>query len=150
MAMLKNAPFSARYVILTDSRFHTASAEIYLYSGDLRGHLVIMHSGDAWVLDGEELPSLAGCTDIDLEMSPVTNTIPIRRVALKVGEKEDISAAWIRFPSLEIMPLKQSYERASDNSYIYRSSNFSSEIEVDSTGMVKCYGNVWKEITPQS
>src|SRR5262245_16748050 len=35
-----------------------------------------------WKLNGDEVPELKGSIDIDLNFSPVTNTLPIRRLNL--------------------------------------------------------------------
>src|SRR5690349_3367850 len=44
----------------------------------------LRRSGDGEWFDvhAQALPQLAGCTDIDFEMTPFTNTLPIRRAPL--------------------------------------------------------------------
>jgi hypothetical protein len=91
---------------------------------------------------------LAGCLDVDLELSPITNSLPIKRLNLAIGQMEEISAAWIRFPSLELVPARQSYERLSERTYRYRSlaSGFTAEIEVDEMGLTVRYEGIWERI----
>jgi hypothetical protein len=55
----------------------------------------------------------------------------------------DTTAAWVRFPTLRVQALRQSYERTAETRYIYRSPGFKSEIEVDDFGLVKSYGDYW-------
>ncbi len=76
-----------------------------------------------WFVEGRKRTDLRQCTDIDIEASPVTNTIPIRRTALKVGECVDLTAAWMRFASLVVASLKQSYESLDARKYLYWSTS---------------------------
>jgi hypothetical protein len=46
------------------------------------------------------LHDLNGAIDIDLSISPFTNTLPIRRMDLAPGNSADIVAAYIRVPEL--------------------------------------------------
>jgi hypothetical protein len=76
--------------------------------------------------------------------SPVTNTLPIRWARAETGVIVKVIAAWVKFPSLKVSPLEQSYERVEKRRYLYRSGGgFESEIEVDEFGLVKRYGSYW-------
>ena len=89
-----------------------------------------------------------GCLDADLELSPITNTLPINRLKLAVGEQSEIAVAWIRFPSLKIVRARQSYERLSSNTYRYRSleSGFTADIDVDDVGLAIRYAGIWERV----
>jgi hypothetical protein len=94
------------------------------------------------------IDSLKGCLEVDLELTPITNTLPINRLKLDVGQQAEIAAAWIRFPSLEIVRANQSYERLTPNTYRYRSlaSGFTADIEVDGDGLPIRYQGIWERI----
>jgi hypothetical protein len=81
-----------------------------------------------------------------VEWSPSTNTLPTRRLGLALGETEMVAAAWVRFPSLEVQRLDQSYERIDERRYRYRSGRFSADLLVDEDGMVLQYGVNWKAV----
>jgi len=143
----KTSPFGVRYEILLDKKFNTGSVIVEKTECGLESRKKIESRRGAWLVDGRERSDLRECTDVDLEASPVTNTIPIRRTRLKVGQKVNLTVAWVRFPALEVTPLTQSYERLSARKYLYRSaSGFSAELEVDDFGLVTRYGDIWKEI----
>jgi hypothetical protein len=72
--------------------------------------LVADRSG-SWKREGEPAPELEGCTDVDIVSTPFTNTLPIRRLGLGVGESADIRAAWVDVPSLELAVSSQRYTR---------------------------------------
>ena len=80
-------------------------------------------------------------------MTPATNTLPIRRLALPVGKTEAVTAAWVKFPDLEIQPLAQRYTRLGENRYRYESdTGFSVEIELDEMGLVTLYPGGWERL----
>ena len=94
------------------------------------------------------LPELAECIDADLGISPSTNTLPIRRLNLAVGESRELTAAWVRFPELTVEPLAQRYTRLAERRYRYEStvSGFTAELEVDDLGLVISYENIWQRV----
>lgn len=102
-----------------------------------------------WFGDRSELSSVKRCLDIDLSVSPATNTLPIRRLNLSMGESREIAAAWVRFPELSVQPLRQRYTRMDALRYRYESvvSGFLVELEVDDLGLVTQYSGLWKRET---
>jgi hypothetical protein len=102
--------------------------------------------GGRWWLNEMGQPEVAGCTDIDLNFSPSTNLLPIRRLGLAVGEAADVNAAWLRFPSFMPERLPQQYRRLDENTYRYESAGggFAAELKVDSSGFVVDYPNLWQ------
>ena len=79
--------------------------------------------------------------DIDLNFSPSTNLLPIRRLGLAVGAEAPVTAAWLRFPSFALEPLAQTYRRLSIGAYRYESGGgaFTADLEVDDAGLVTRY-----------
>ena len=84
---------------------------------------------------------------MDLSVTPATNTLPIRRLDLGIGKNESVTAAWIKFPEIELQPLSQRYTRTAENIYHYESNTgFSAEIMVDDLGLVTAYPRGWERI----
>jgi len=132
------------YCIDVDSGWKTKKAVVEQVLRGKRSVLEVEAGPAGWLLNDEKVESLRGCVDVDLEASLVTNTLPIKRIRLSKGEKVDLTSAWVRFPSLKVQPLRQSYEKLGKNRYRYSSaSGFSSEIEVDGFGLVRRYGESW-------
>jgi hypothetical protein len=107
---------------------------------------VLRDGAGLWRLNGEPVPEVEGCVDVDLNFSPSTNTLPIRRFNLQVGSSVQIRAAWLRFPSFRLEPLEQSYTRVGTNLYRYESAGgrFVASVEVDAVGLVTEYGEIWR------
>ena len=83
-------PVRIEYRVMADASGHTTAVHVR----DLRGfeQRAIALERDAkgnWRVDGGPARSLRGCTDVDLGCSPSTNTLPIRRLGLRVGCRED-------------------------------------------------------------
>ena len=142
----QEAPYVVRYRVEVDAAWRTRNVEIELENGGQR-QLGLAADGEGnWSRDGQRLEQVAGCIDADLEWSPSTNTLPIRRLGLAAGETRSLAAAWVRFPSLEVQRLEQSYERLADGRYRYRSGHFTADLAIDDDGMVLQYGVNWKAV----
>jgi hypothetical protein len=142
----EEAPYVARYAIEVDAGWRTRNVEVELEEpGQRRLRLVVDGEGN-WSRDGQRLGQVADCIDVDLEWSPSTNTLPIRRLRLAPGETKTVAAAWVRFPSLEVQRLEQTYERLAERRYRYRSGRFTADLEVDDDGTVLQYGMNWKAV----
>jgi hypothetical protein len=100
-----------------------------------------------WIHNGTELPQFDDCIDIDLNFSPSTNTLPIRRLRLAVGASARVRAAWLRFPDFTLHVAEQSYRRIATDRYEYQNGKFRSEISINSKGLVRDYPPVWESLT---
>jgi hypothetical protein len=83
--------------------------------------------------------------DVDLGFSPSTNTLPIRRLGLEIGQTREIAVLWVLFPAFEIVAGRQSYERLGEREWRYRSSGFVGDLTVDASGLVETYAE-WERI----
>jgi len=149
LLLLDGDPAQVCYEVTCDKLWYTRKVEVAveMESAQQSLHLTI-DQARRWWLAGRELEPLRGCRDIDLGFTPVTNTLPIRRLRLAVGRKAKVTAAWVKFPTLEIEPLRQRYTRLAEYCYRYESGNgtFVTEIEVDERGLVTHYLNGWQRI----
>jgi hypothetical protein len=82
------------------------------------GERTVMLSADEhrrWRVDGEHRPELAGCVDVDVAATPLTNTFAIRRLGrLEVGRTVTTPIAWIDVPELGVARVEQTYRRLPD------------------------------------
>jgi uncharacterized protein len=142
----EEAPCDLRYRIVCGPDWRTQSSEV---TGRLGSRTVMVRAGltesGDWIADGARLDNLSGCIDVDLNFSPSTNLLPIRRLGLAVGGVADVRAAWLRFPSFTLEPFAQTYERLDVGRYRYASaSGFTAELEVNDVGLVTRYADIWQ------
>lgn len=146
VAVEDGSPWTVRYEIVVDNDWVTRSATISSLTGDGIRTTALQTDGQGhWRVDGEPAAFLDGCFDIDLEASAVTNTLPIHRLGLAVGERHSPAAAYVRAATLEVQRLEQTYERletCSDLSrYSYEAPLFdvTAELTVDADGFIADY-----------
>ncbi len=145
--LYEQQPCRLDYFVACDPHWHTLSGKV---SGWLGGEPVeIEYSANAqrrWRLQGAEVPEVEGCLDADLNFSPSTNLLPIRRLNLAVGQEARVRAAWLRFPGFRFEPLEQVYRRVGPTSYRYESGGgrFVADLEVDEAGFVHRYADLWQ------
>lgn len=97
-----------------------------------------------WWRDGAAAPELSGASDVDVEVSPLTNTLPIRRLLAAGTDDAEATAAWVRVPGDEVELLVQRYTRTGARTWRYRSRTGSeATLTVDEHGLVERYGDVW-------
>lgn len=149
IAMPDESPLRVEYAIRCTAAWRTARATVEMRHGGVRRVLELTCTeGLEWHRDGVHAPALDGCDDVDLSITPSTNTLPIRRLALAIGESRAVTAAWIRFPSLDLAPLEQRYTRLAEHRYRYESGGgaFTAELEVDGRGLVVDYPPAWMRV----
>jgi hypothetical protein len=101
-------------------------------------------------LPGTEDPDLLyGAFDVDLTGSPMTNTLPIRRLNLlkaEPGVAHRISVAWVLAPSLEVVQADQIYTLLREGVVRFATETFSADLIVDDDGFVADYPTLAKLI----
>ena len=130
-------------MITCDAKWRTREVTINEMIGSEEKHVHLTVEGLRWFSAGAEAPDLYGCTDVDLEISPATNTLPIRRLQLSVGSTDRITAAWVRFPSLNIQRSAQQYTRLAEHRYRYQSGTYQTELSVDDRDLITEYPGGW-------
>lgn len=139
--------YEIRYSVLTDGqwRARTVGAHVQGPSGDRR---LALH-GDGfggWSVADNPILDLYGAIDIDLGWTPSTNTLPIRRRNVGVGESFDISVAHVAFPGHAVTRRSQRYTRTAEHEYRFESDDFGATITVDGDGLVTSYEGVWESV----
>jgi len=105
-------PIEIRYAITCNDKWTTRACTVNVESAGSARRIKLQVSDDSVrVRDAARMGEFAGIADIDLGFSPCTNTLPIRRLALAVGETARVTVAWLRFPGFEVVRAEQVYSR---------------------------------------
>jgi hypothetical protein len=158
-----NALYSCRYELHTDHDWVSARLEVTAEGAGWLRTLRMERAAGRWrvttgeqgdlerVLPGapfsgiEEPDRLHRVLDIDLYNSPLTNTLPVRRLGLHraaVGTRTSIEVAWVLLPSLAVLPTEQTYEVLEGRRVRYRSGSFTVDVQLDEEGYVTDYPNL--------
>jgi uncharacterized protein len=147
--------------------FVTRQLELTATAEGWRRHLLLRHDGDGvWSAEVDDdgavpggpwdgsLPDLSEARDIDIENSPLTNTMPILRHGLRSGGERDFMMAFVTMPGLRVEASPQRYEhvRATEAGavvrYLSRDGDFTAELELDEDGLVELYPRLAVRVEP--
>lgn len=137
-------PIELSYLVTVDSAWATRDVEVLVaIAGEHPRELTEL--GGPW--SGTKRPlEFRDCVDIDLSFTPATNTLPIRRLGLDVGEEAEIYVAWLVWPELSVRRVRQRYTRLAEDRYRYTQEDFEAELTVDEQGLVLEYEGLWRAI----
>ena len=158
-------PFRVDYRLEAPDGYVTSELELTATTEGWSRHLLLTRDGSgAWRAevsdtgdvpggpwDGE-LPDLSEALDIDIENSPLTNTMPILREGFREGGSGDFVMAFVRMPTLRVEASPQRYEHvrtADDGSvvrYLSRDGDFTAELELDREGLLEFYPRLARRI----
>jgi hypothetical protein len=137
------AHFAVRYRIVCDRAWCVRAAEIEMIGTENR--LTLSADGQGHWSDS----ALNGAIDIDLTITPFTNTLPIRRLQLQKNAVAEIDVAYVIFPALTLTRERQIYT-CLDPMRRYRfatgDGSFTREIDVDAGGLVLTYPSLFSRV----
>ena len=138
---------SLTFDLVCDGEWRARTLSVTLVLGE---NLHLQDDGrGGWQSDGKALPHLDGCIDVDLVATPFTNTLPIRRLELAQGAREEIRVAYIEIPDLSVHAAPQAYTCLEvARRYLYESLDypFTAELNVDPDGIVCDYPGLFERL----
>ena len=120
--------------------------------GSSSGALVLQSDGAGRWTDGggRELQDLAGCLDVDISATPLTNTLPLRRLTFEIGQTAEIEPVYLLVPEMTVARSRQRYTRTAENAFLFEElglfRGFAAEIETDEQFFVRSYPQLFKRL----
>jgi hypothetical protein len=142
-------PFAARFRIECDKAWRVRRMAADVLGDERRVELTSDGAGNWQDAKGNPLPDLAGAIDVDLPVTPFTNTLPIRRLGLRAGQSADLRVVYVLLPECRVTIDPQRYVCIEPlRRYRYESldSDFVREIEVDGDGLVIDYPDLFRRV----
>lgn len=144
-------PVRLRYRLDASADGRTRLVEVEADGDADRSVRLIAEPDGGWSDDsGTTMPALDGCVDVDISTSPLTNTLPIRRLDLVPGESANITVVYIDVPTLTVSAATQRYTclfvEDERSGYRYESGTFSADLVVDPHGLVLDYADLWQRL----
>ena len=149
LIMAESGLISVRYSLTCGPgwRFRTVTVSVTSAAG--QGALTLARREDGgWLADGRPRPDLDGCDDIDINCTPLTNTLPIRRLGWAAGQAYDIDVAYVSVPDLDVRKARQRYTRLAAEAFRYEAGSFLADLDVDAGGIVLDYPGIWRRLAP--
>lgn len=101
--------FRLRYEVRCDSQWRVRKVRVDLLD-NAQGINLSANGEGRWFDESDKaIPVLDSCLDVDITATPFTNTLPIRRLALKQGESSELTVAYIVIPEMKVALDKQRY-----------------------------------------
>ncbi len=160
-------PFRVDYRLEALEDFVTRELELTATTEEWRRHLVLRHDGSGgWSAEVEDdgevpgggwegnLPDLSEARDIDIQNSPLTNTMPILRHSFQEGGSGEFLMAFVVTPALRVQASRQGYEhiQRSDGGAVVRylslDGDFRAELELDEEGLLVFYPRLARRVEP--
>ena len=144
-------PFRLAYRLTWDESWRLREADLVVTTERSTTSLYLRTDGRGRWRDGDgrAIDELDGCVDIDIWPTPFTNSFPVRREPMVIGERRQFRMAWVFAPELTVRQQPQAYTRLADRLYLFESldgSGFSAELPVDEDGIVLDYPGLFRRV----
>ena len=134
--------YNVTYHIETNQNWETTLVKINCQHDNYTQSIELESEGDGnWLMNGVKSELLKGCMDLDIPLTPFTNTLPIRRLKLSPGRSQEVKVIYCDLLKQEIKPVCQRYTCLSNSEYHYENvpNDFEATILVDEFGLVIDY-----------
>lgn len=138
--------YEVRYLIKVNALWQTSLFEIQSKHNEIQQHILFESDCKGnWLQDGHIATDYAGCLDLDIPLTPFTNSLPIRRLQLIAGQSQKIKVIYCDLLAQQITPVSQLYTCISKTEYHYENvpNDFEANIEVDDAGLVLHYPSLF-------
>lgn len=111
-----------------------------------KSRIELRHKKDGtWTLNDAPVPDVKDATDVFLDFTPASFTLPIRRLALDTGAQSEIIAARLDVATEQLTPLHLVFRRISDEAYEVETAETgtTTRITVDNHGIVQAHPGHW-------
>jgi uncharacterized protein len=164
------APYRLDYQLDAADGFVTGSLRAQASGDGWARQIELSHDGEGgWRYDAEregevdfadpggDTDALRGALDCDLEFSPLTNLMPVRRRSIHRKQVEfDFLIAWVSVPELGLHASRQRYEHVRREQagsvvrFVSLDGDFRSELELDPDGLVVHYPRLARRVAAGS
>jgi len=134
--------YRVEYHIKTNQYWETVFIKLDSQHDNQRKHFKFESDGKGnWRESDRPLPEFKNCLDVDIPLTPFTNTLPINRLKLVENIPQEIQVIYFDLLEQQIKPVRQKYVRLSSTSYHYENvpNDFKATIQVDDQGFVVDY-----------
>jgi hypothetical protein len=143
----ERVPACLAYELVCDREWRTQHGAVRGWLGERPVDFRVQRTpADVWALNGDVVPRLDSCVDLDFGFTPATNVSQLRRIALEEGGAAAVPVAWLDVAAGTLDVLHQRYERRTERTYWYEAPRFgyAACLEVNAVGFVVRYPGLWE------
>ena len=156
LGVREKKPFRVHYEIYCDAQWRLQAVHVNLLNDPSQSLHLFIDTEGVWTTEGGKIiSSLHGCLDVDISVTPFTNTLPIRRLTLQPGSVATLNMAYIAIPQMQVKVTEQRYTcldvTPTGGRYRFESlkdgtSLFTAELLVDEDGLVLAYPGLFRRV----
>ena len=91
VATFDGTPLCADYVVECDESWCTRETTLNIDTNGAKRQLHIVTEGNgSWSVNGQAVDGVRGSIDVDLNVTPATNTLSLRRLNLEIGASAEV------------------------------------------------------------
>lgn len=138
--------YHVEYLIKTTLDWNVVSFEVMYALNGIKHSISALHT-DTWIVNGQTREEFKNCIDIDITLTPFTNTLPIKRLNLKPNKPQQIDVLYVDVLKNDIRVARQQYTKKSENKYNFQNvpNDFEADIIVDNDGFVVHYPELFEQ-----
>lgn len=147
LGIANEQPFKVDYRLSLDHSWRTLNVDVVIQTNNtFTSRQYTTNGRGQWYINNALLPEMEGCEDVDISLTPLTNTLPIRRLNLKTDERQSVNVLYIDVLQRDIRPGTQYYTCLRPDRYLFETGDgsFKAEIETDEHLWVKRYPNLFE------
>lgn len=138
--------YKVEYQIKTNADWETVFVELHSRHSNQQQHLIFEGDGKGnWIANGRQADEFKNCIDVDIPLTPFTNTLPIKRLRLMKDSAQEVQVIYLDLLEQQIKAVRQKYIRLSSTTYHYENvpNDFEAAIQVDDHGFVVDYPSLF-------
>ncbi len=151
--ILEDQPMLVEYQLIINRNWIVKEVEIKSLL-DKRNKITLKSdsNGKCYNEDNQEISELNGCIDIDISITPFTNTLPIKRLGSSLEQRTKITTLYLDIKNWEFKKAEQYYTKLTDNLYKYEGvfRHFVADLPIDNSGFVTTYPKLFKRLYPKN
>lgn len=143
-------PFNIDYAIDLQASWQIGSFSIQNnLSPQLDLQTFVTDDNGNWYNSADNTIVAAGCEAIDISLTPFTNTLSIRKLALQPGETGEIKVLYADIQACTLYATTQHYTRLTEDTYRFSTEDgsFMADITVDSDMTVTYYKQLFERVS---
>jgi hypothetical protein len=144
-----DVPFKVDYELEMSEDWIISNFNIKACLGNADHSFSLNHNGHGgWYNSGKEWKHLEGCMDIDITLTPFTNSLPINRLSPQLNQQIDIDVVYIDVLRFGITPRRQHYIQLDENTYRFSHDHddFTADILFDDCKLVTRYPGLFERM----
>ncbi|WMT91630.1 putative glycolipid-binding domain-containing protein [Pelagibacterium sp. H642] len=132
--------------------WHTLSLLVEKSDADGMTRIALERAGTGWSVDGVHRPDLDGAEEPDLSVTPLCNTLPIRKLLSGAKDSLTLDVSYIDAATMAVRRSRQRYDRLTPTRVHYTdlgvANGFEADLDLDDQGLVLTYEGLFERVDP--